>query len=202
MLARLFPLLRRFRDDTRASVMMELIFAAILTNMILAAFFVWWDAFQAKSRVEKTAYTISDLISRQRAQPSLPAQLTRPFIDGLERTAEFLLMEDQNARMRVSQIRRTSGVATSTAGLVIDWSYSPCNAMPAIGNDPAFNLSMVPLLAVGSAVIVVELVVPFEPEYTIGISPTTFTRRVIALPRFEQSFTHPTNPAGTSTCIN
>lgn len=184
----------RFRDDSRGSVMMELIFAAILTNMILAAFFVWWDAFQAKSRVEKTAYTISDLISRQRG-----TTLTRPLIDGMERTAEFLLMDDQNGRLRVSQVSRTSGVVSSTTGLVVNWTYSPCGALPPITQDPNFNLSMVPMLAVGSSVIIVELVVPFQPEYTIGIEATTFRRTVMALPRFEQSFT--LSGVGTTTCF-
>lgn len=193
-MSRLTAMLRRFRDDTRGSVMMELIFAALLTNMVLAAFYVWWDAYQAKARVEKTTYTVSDLITRQRVT-GVGTGLTRPFLDGLERTAEFLLMEDQNARLRFSQVRRTS------TGLVIDWSYSPCNALPLLGNDPGFSMNSVPLLAVGSAVVIVELVVPFEPEYTIGISPTTFRRTVMALPRFEQTFTAPTG-VGTTTCIS
>lgn len=186
---------RRFRDDTRGAVMIELIFAAVLTNTVLAAFFVWWDAYQAQARVEKTTYTISDLISRQRG-----TTLTRPFLDGLERTAEFLLMDDQNARMRVSQVTRTSGNVNDTTGLTVNWTYSPCNAMPAITADPNFRLSMVPMLAVGSSIIIVELVVPFDPEYSIGIDPVTFRRSVMALPRFEQSFT--ISGTGTTTCIS
>lgn len=192
----LLNMLRRFRDDTRGSVMMELIFAALLTNMVLAAFYVWWDAYQAQARVEKTAYTISDLISRQRA-----TQLSRPLLDGMERTAEFLLMDDQNARLRISHVFRRTGAADSLSSYEI-WSYSPCGAMPPITQDPDFRASSIPLLAVGSAIVIVELVVPFEPEYAIGISPTTFTRRVMAMPRFVETFgTQPTG-IGTTTCIN
>lgn len=194
--------LRRFRDETRGAALIEMIFALIITNMALVGFTVWWDAYRAQARVERTAYTLSDLITRQRG-----TTLTRPFLDGLERTAEFLLRPEQDAAIRFTQVTRQSGTPPNVAGLVVNWSYSPCGRFLPAQNDPTFSLANVPLLNVGATVIIVEMRVPFSPrnglEVLSGLDDEIFYRRIAAMPRFEsQPFQNPASPAGTTTCIN
>ncbi len=198
---RLLSRLRRFGRDTRGAAIVELMFALIVVNLVLVAFFVWWEAYRAQSRVERVAYTISDLISRQRG-----TTLTRPFLDGLERTAEYLMTADQDAAIRFTQVTRTSGTHPNLSGIVINWSYSPCGRIRTAQTDPDFSKANFPMMAVGATMIMVEVRVPYSPSEglnrVVGLDDQLFTRTVIAMPRFEnQPFTVPTSPAGTTTCI-
>lgn len=118
---RIIRRVRVFGRDTRGAAIAELLFALIIVNLILVAFFVWWEAYRAQSRVERVAYTVSDLISRQRG-----TTLTRPFLDGLERTAEYMMTVDQDAAIRFTQVTRISGTHPNLTGININWSYSPC----------------------------------------------------------------------------
>lgn len=201
MRQRLLHRIRRFATETRGSAIVEMLFALMILNFILLAFYMWWDAYRQQARVERTTYTISDLISRQRG-----ASMDRTFLDGLERTAEYLLREEQDAAIRFTQVSRTSGTpANGTSGLTINWSYSPCGRFRTAQTDPQFNLAEFPIMALGSTMIMVEFRVPYDPETlfdtTIGLEPQTFERVVIAMPRFEnRPFT--LFGIGTSTCIN
>ncbi|MEY4982397.1 MAG: hypothetical protein RIR62_663 [Pseudomonadota bacterium] len=190
-----------FARDTRGAALVEMLFALILLNFVLIAFYIWWDAYRQQARVERTTYTISDLVSRERG-----STLQRPFLDGLERVAEYLLREEQNAAIRFTQVTRTSGTpANGTTGLTVNWSYSPCNRYPPSRTDPSFDLNEFPIMALGSTMIMVEMRVPYDPESLletfVGLNPQTFRRAVIAMPRFEnQPFT--LQGTGTSTCID
>lgn len=200
--SRFLSKVRHFVQDTRGVVLAEMIFALIIVNFVLVAFFVWWEAYRAQARVERVAYTMSDLISRQRG-----TTLTRPFLDGLERTAEFLLTPDQDAAIRFTQVTRVSGTHPNLSGLAINWSYSPCNRFLPAQNDPTFSRAAFPMMAVGATMIMVEVRVPFEPpaalDDLVGLEDRVFTRSVVAMPRFESNpFTVPASPAGTTTCIN
>lgn len=201
MRRRVLGRIRRFGAETRGSAIIEMLFALMILNFILLAFYIWWDAYRQQSRVERTTYTISDLISRQRG-----VTLDRPFLDGLERTAEYLLREEQDAAIRFTQVTRTSGTpANGTIGLTINWSYSPCGRFSNAQTDPLFNLAEFPIMALGATMIMVEFRVPYDPETMlgtmIGLEPRIFRRAVIAMPRFEsRPFT--LQGTGTTTCIN
>ena len=198
---RLIDRIRRFGRDTRGSAIVELLLALVLVNLVLTAFFVWWEAYRAEARVERTAYTISDLISRQRGD-----FLQRPFLDGLERTAEYLLGPDEDAAIRFTQVERFDGVHPNLSGLRINWSYSPCGRIPRAQDDPTFSLAAFPMMAVSASMIMVEVYVPYRPRSSlhraVGLSDEVFSRTVIAMPRFEsRPFTLAASPAGTGTCI-
>lgn len=198
MIRRLLRLLpqSRFARDTRGSIVIDSFTAILLLSLGASAFFAFWEAYQVQNRVQKATYTISDLISRQRG-----TTLTRTFLDGMEQTAEFLMHDDQNAIMRISQVRRTSGVATDTAGLTVDWSYSPCGAKVAITTATINTIrNKLPLIDLGAALVVVE----FEADYNagmdeIGFGAMTFRGFLSSLPRFEQQFS--ISGTGRTTCL-
>lgn len=198
--SRLFkPLsLRTFAKDSEGSITIEAIFAISIMILGLTGFYYFWSAYQAENRVQKATYTVSDLISRQRG-----TTLTKVFLDGMENTAEFLMHNNQNAIMRFTQVRRTSGTASSTTGLTVDWSYSPCGAMTTLTTATIGSIqSKVPMLDLGAAVVVTEMKV----DYSFGFKHNgqnydalTFNSFLAAMPRFEQQFT--LTGTGTSTCI-
>lgn len=185
-----------FARDTRGSIVIDSISGVLLLSLSATAFFAFWEAYQVQNRVQKATYTISDLISRQRG-----TTLTRPFLDGMEQTAEFLMHDNQNAIMRVSQVRRTSGIATDTAGLTVDWSYSPCNAKTAITTATISTIrDKLPLIDLGAALVVVEFDVNFDAGMKeINFGQMNFSEVLSSLPRFEQQFS--LTGTGTSTCI-
>lgn len=186
----------RFARDTRGTVVIDTISAILLMSLGASAFFAFWEAYQVQNRVQKATYTISDLLSRQRG-----TTLTRGYLDGMERTAEFLMMDDQNAIMRVSQVRRTSGVASDAAGLTVDWSYSPCGAKTAITTATISTIrSKLPLIDLGAALVVVEFDVGFDAGMSeIGFGQLNFRGFLSSLPRFEQQFS--LTGTGTTTCL-
>lgn len=186
----------RFARDSRGSIVIDSLGGILLLSLGASAFFSFWEAYQVQNRVQKATYTISDLISRQRG-----TTLSRTFLDGMEQTAEFLMHDDQNAVMRISQVRRTSGVATDTAGLAIDWSYSPCSAKTALTTATISQVrTKLPLIDLGASLIVVEIDVEYDPGMSeVGFGKMTYRGFLSSLPRFEQQFG--LTGTGTTTCL-
>lgn len=190
--------LRRFLGDEKASVTIEALAAISIMTLGLTSFFYFWSAYQAENRVQKATYTVSDLISRQRG-----TTITKVFLDGMENTAEFLMHNDQNALMRFTQVRRVSGTATSSTGLAVDWSYSPCGARTALTTSTVNTIyPKLPMIDLGAALVVVELTVDYSPGFTYQqqtLGKMTFNGFLAAMPRFEQQFSLTGN--GVTNCI-
>jgi hypothetical protein len=186
----------RFARREDGSIVIDSFSAIMLLSLGATAFYTFWEAYQVENRVDKATYTISDLISRQRG-----TTLTRPFLDGMERTAEFLMHGDHNAVIRFSQVRRTSGVATDTGGLTIDWSYSPCGARTALTTATISAIrNRLPLIDLGASLIVVELEVSHNMGLNeVGFGTINYRGFLSSLPRFEQQFS--ISGTGTTTCI-
>lgn len=185
--------LRDFLRRTDGSATVEVVFSLLILNMFLSAFLLWWGAYNAHAIVDRATYTVSDLITRQRG-----TALQRPFLDGLERTAEFLIDPDQDAAVRFTQVTLVAG---ATAGdpptLQIDWSYSPCSALPAATAGPGFDTASLPAMAVGASMVVTDMRVPYVSTFSL-IPSMTFERRAVSLYRFEARFD--LAGSGASTC--
>lgn len=186
-------LLARFARRTDGAVMVDVVLSLVILNMMLWAFFLWWSAYNSHAQVDRMAYTVSDLVTRQRG-----TVLQRSLLDGLDRTAEFILDDDQDAAIRFTQVTLVAGAdADDPPELRIDWTYSPCSALPAAAPGPGFSVEDLPLMATGATMIVTDVLVPFESQFAL-IPSMEFERRVVAIYRFEQSFT--LEGAGASSC--
>lgn len=167
---------RRFAKDTSGSMLAEAMFIVPVMAMGLSGFYAFWDAYQTQNRVQKGAYAISDMLSREMV-PATPA-----FLNGLERTLEYLIGTD--ARTRVTSIRRNSNGPLGATGLVVLWSHSPGNVMPPLTTATLNQvISEVPMMAVGSNVVVYEVVVPYAPVTEI-LTLNTINETVVMRPRF------------------
>lgn len=168
--------LGRFAKDTSGSLLAELMFIVPVMAMGMSGFYAFWDAYQTQNRVQKGAYAISDMLSREMV-PASPA-----FLNGLETTLEYLIGTD--ARTRITSIRRNSGGPLGATGLTVLWSHSPGGTLPPLTNA-TLNLviSEVPMMAVGSNVVVYEVVVPYSPVTEI-LTVNTINEVVAMRPRF------------------
>lgn len=168
--------LSRFGKDTSGSLLAELMFIVPVMAMGMSGFYAFWDAYQTQNRVQKGAYAISDMLSREMV-PASPA-----FLNGLETTLEYLIGTD--ARTRITSIRRNSGGPLGATGLTVLWSHSPGGTLPPLTNATlGLVISEVPMMAVGSNVVVYEVVVPYSPVTEI-LTVNTINEVVAMRPRF------------------
>lgn len=168
--------LGRFTKDTSGSMVAEAMFIVPVMAMGMSGFYAFWDAYQTQNRVQKGAYAISDMLSREMV-PATPA-----FLNGLEATLEYLIGTD--ARTRITSIRRNSGGPTGATGLTVLWSHSPGATMPPLTNATLNQvISEVPMMAVGSNVVVYEVVVPYSPVIEM-MTLNTINETVAMRPRF------------------
>lgn len=181
----------RSREDGVATV--ELIMAVVILNMFLMAFYTWWNAFNNHAIVDRAAYTVSDLVTRQRG-----TVLQRSLLDGMDRTAEFIIDPDLDASVRFTQVTLVAGnTETDPDTLRIDWTYSPCSALPAAQLGSGFDIASLPVMAEGASMLVTDVRVEFPSSLDL-LPSLTFERRAVAIYRFENSFS--LDGTGASTC--
>lgn len=172
-----------FGRRTEGSGTVEMVFSVLALNMLLAAFFIWWGAYNSHALADRATYTINDLITRQRG-----VELQRSFLDGLERTAEYILDPDQDARVRFTQVTLVAGAQpTDPPTLQVDWSYSPCAMLPTAVAGPGFDVASLPMMATGATMIVTDMEVPYVSTFSL-IPSITFERRAVSLYRNEPQF--------------
>lgn len=168
--------LRRFGTDTSGTLLAETMFIVPVMAMGMTGFFAFWDAYQTQNRVQKGAYAVSDMLSREMI-PATPA-----FLTGLERTLEYLIGED--ARIRVTSVRRVSDGPLGLKGLDVLWSFSPGNVMTPLNEAALTQIEAdIPMMAVGSNMVVFEVVVPYSPVTDI-LEVDTINETVAMRPRF------------------
>lgn len=169
-------LLRRYRDRTSGSMVIESIFAIPILALGMTGFFTFWDVYRTQNMVQKASYAVADMLSREMV-PATPA-----FLTGLETTLEFLIRED--ATIRVTSIRRTSDGPLGLQGLDVLWSFSPGNQMVPLTEATLTEvLDDMPMMAIGSNMVVMEVTVPYAP--LTDILEVDSIREVVAMrPRF------------------
>lgn len=168
--------LRRFCRNRSGSMLVESIFIIPVMGLGMTGFFTFWDAYRTQNEVQKATYAVADMLSREMV-PATPA-----FIDGLDRIVDYLINE--NARIRVTSIRRTSDGPTGVTGLDVLWSYSPGSLeTPLTEATLPSVVEELPMMAIGSNVVLFEVTVPYTPLTDI-LEVATLTERVAMRPRF------------------
>lgn len=178
-LLRLSPGLRlqmgRFGRDETGTVVAEAVIVLPLFLWAYIALFVYWDAFRSMNSVQKAAYTISDMISREKLGK------TTAYIDGTKKLLEYLIDENQEARLRVTEVT-WSDVDNQ---FKVHWSRSPGNAMVPLTTGTLQNYAYeIPTMSAGKYVIIVEVQVDYKPTFDIGMPDQTFNEFIVTPPRF------------------
>jgi Flp pilus assembly protein TadG len=169
------PRLARFCRDESGTVIAEAVIVLPLFLWAYIALFVYWDAFRSMNTVQKAAYTVSDMISREKVGK------TTAYIDGVQRVLEYLIDGDVKPRLRVSEVTWSA----TNRRFEVHWSRSPGNAMTPLTTatlKPFAN--QIPTMSAGDYVIVVEVQVDYEPTFDIGLPDQVFTEFIVTRPRF------------------
>lgn len=167
-------LFRRFSRGEDGSVTAEAVIVLPLLIWAYLALFVYWDLFRSLNTVQKAAYNISDLISRQ-------SEVNTKFLDGMLSIMNYLIDSDQQAKMRLTSVQWVE----KDKKYVVLWSHSPGSGMTSLTNTTvqAYK-TRIPTMADGNSVILVETEVSYKPAFDAGIAPRTFSELVVTRPRY------------------
>ena len=167
--------LAAFGRDEAGTVVAEAVIILPLFIWAYIALFAYWDSFRSLNTVQKAAFTVSDMISREQAS------LSQNYIEGMGQLLDYLIDEDQDAQMRVTSLTWS---ATNNR-FEVYWSASPGNKMAPLTTATLQDLAnKIPAMSVGDNAVIVEVNVPYHPGFDIGLPDTTFHQFVVTRPRF------------------
>jgi Flp pilus assembly protein TadG len=176
LLSRLTQPLARFARDERGSVVAEAVIVLPLFLWAYMALYVYWDAFRSMNTVQKAAYTISDMISREKT-----GRATSYVTTGMKKVLEYLIDEDQDARLRVTEVTWSG----ANARYEVHWSRTTSTAMPALTTTALQDyIYQIPTMSAGDYVVIVEVEVDYQPAFDVGMQDQTFKQFIVTRPRF------------------
>ena len=180
LLTRLRIPLRRFGRDQNGTIVAEAVIVLPLFLWSYIALFVYWDSFRSLNTVQKAAYTISDMLSREQIN------VTQGYIDGMGDLLEYLIDRNQDADLRVTSIYWSD----TNEQFEVLWSASPESALAPLTNGSLQDLANeIPAMAPGSSAIIVEVSVDYVPGFDIGMPDQTFRQFIVTRPRFPPCIT-------------
>lgn len=166
--------LKRLRQDTDGSAPVDAILMFPLLFWAVAAMFVYFDGFRAKTINLKAAYTIGDVISRE-TQP-----IDAKYLNSMNDLFEILNHSKQPSQLRVTLVRYSK----SRNAYYVDWS----KAVGAKASLTDASLSTIehrlPPIPTTESVIVVETWMAHEPPFSIGLSAFNMNTLTVTRPRF------------------
>jgi hypothetical protein len=203
---------RRFITYLRAEDGLVLAEALIMLPLLiwgLVAMFNYWDVFRTINVTQKAAYSIADLLSRQKN--TLPLA----YASGLKNVMTFLTPGGHPTKMRITSFECVSpalptqpGVSqpcnASTGSYKLLFSYSPDTGVTALteANIQAWKTDKIPTLTNGQSVFVVETSVEFKTQIKtaiagllVGVTDNTFGTFIVTRPRHRRLCLE-----GTTTC--
>lgn len=175
LMSRLRHPFRRFLRDDGGSVIAEAVIALPVLMWGYVGLFVYWDAFRSLNTLQKAAYTVSDLLSREMVG------VNSDYIVGMDKVLEYLIDADVDARMRVSSITWSD----TNGRFEVHWSRSPYGQMEELTTDTLQPLAgQIPTMSAGDYVILVEVEQDYTPAFDVGMGDQTFRQFIVTRPRF------------------
>jgi len=168
----------------------------------MVAMFIYWDVFRTVNVTQKAAYSVADLLSRQK--DDIPVA----FANGLQNVVNFLTPGGHEVAIRITSfecVSPTDLVCDSDSGSYrLLFSMSPQNKVPALTQAGIQNWrgSRVPVMNAGESLYVVETEVQFQTQmksvlagFLVAVEDRTYGQFVVTRPRHRRLCLQ-----GTSTC--
>lgn len=175
MLRLIYARLRGFAEDTRASISMEAMIAAPFVLWALGFSFTYFESLRAHAVAEKTAYTLSDMISRE-TQPLNAAYLT----NARQIYMDLSGLNPGETALRVTMLRWNK----KSKKFLVDWSQRR-GEIPRLRNrDVTEYDKLLPNLVNNERVILVETASDFSPSLKVGFKSRVIETFVFTRPRF------------------
>lgn len=167
--------LRRFCREEEGTLLAEAVLVLPFLLWSYLALFVYWDAYRAINTVQKAAYTVSDMLSREMVT------ISDTYIVGMDKMMEYLIDQDQDAQIRVTSVTWSQ----INNRYEVHWSRTPGNGMPALTTTTIANLAdRIPRLADGDYVVLFEVQVNYHPAFNVGINDQVLRQFIVTRPRF------------------
>jgi hypothetical protein len=169
---------RQFVHREAGTFSVETVLVFPLLFWAFGAMFVFWDGFKLNNNAISGTYTVADLVSRQ------TSPITPTFLTGIDSVFERIVQTRQGTELRVTVVRMAVGPdpVLQPTRLELVWSKGT-QGMAGLSN--ADNLDdILPLMAVGASIIMVETEAGWTPPLTWIVRDRTFKNRVFTSPRF------------------
>ena len=165
----------RFARDEKGSVIAEAVIVLPVMLWAYLALFVYWDAFRSMNTVQKAAYTISDMVSREMVG------ITSAYVNGLDNMLEYLVDNSQTVSLRVTSVTWSA----TNSRFEVHWSRSPDSAKPVLTTATLQNYAgQIPNMSAGDYVVIVEVWANYAPSFEVGMDDTVFNQFIVTRPRF------------------
>lgn len=181
---------RHFWRDEDGNLVVELLLIFPMLVWAYATLYSFWDAYRTTNTVQKAAYTVSDLLSRQQGK------VNDTYIDGLRQMMDYQLDSDQHARLRVTSFRWSD----INRQFQVIWSRSPQGTQTPLTTATLMQLSnRLPEMADGDTAMLLEAEVPYEPTLDFGLEPMTLKQFIVTRPRWLPCILH--ENVGPNACL-
>lgn len=175
MFHRIRKALGRFALGETGAVVAEAVIVLPLFLWAYIGLYVYWDAFRSNNAVQKAAFTVADLLSREQDVK------TKAYIDGLQKLIDYLIDENQSARIRVTSILWDD----VNKRFDVHWSASPEDRMTALTTASLQPYAReIPDMSPGDYAIILEVETDYVPAFDIGMDNQKFREFVVIRPRF------------------
>jgi hypothetical protein len=197
-----------FLRDEDGLILAEGLIMLPLLIWALVAMFIYWDVFRTINVTQKAAYSIADLLSRQR--DTIPLA----FANGLQNVVDFLTPGGHPVKLRITSLECTSPTGTqlcnwNTGTYKLLFSFSPGNKVTPLSQSQiqawkgtTGTNGKIAVLNNGESVFIVETAVEFKTQMKsmlagllINVDDQTFGEFIVTRPRHRRLCL-----AGTTTC--
>ena len=189
--------------DEDGLVLAEALFMMPLLIWGLVAMFIYWDVFKTINVTQKAAYSIADLLSRQKNTIPLA------YMNGLQNIMLFLTPNGHPVTMRITSFECVAPTApnlcdASAGSYKLLFSTSPQNKTTGLteANIQKWRGTKIPTLGNGQSVFVIETSVAFKAQLQtaiaglmVGVKDNTFGEFIVTRPRHRRLCLE-----GTTTC--
>jgi hypothetical protein len=166
--------MRVFSRDLRGSMSVEAVLILPLLFWWYVASFQFFDALREKNVNMKAAYTIADMISRERNA------IDSDYINGLNRVFDYLTNSNQPTWIRVSSVYWDGEDKVYRKS----WSWATKNHTKNTDAMIQANKDRIPVMPVGDTVILVETFSAYEPIFNVGLNNMWYDQFIVTRPRF------------------
>jgi len=194
--------------DEDGLILVEGLIMLPLLIWALVAMFIYWDVFRTINVTQKAAYSVADLLSRQR--DTIP--LT--FANGLQNVLDFLTPGGHPVKMRITSLECAAPTGSKVCSYAdgnykLLFSFSPGNKVPGLTQaqiqtwkGTTADNGKIAKLNNGESVFIVETSVDFKAQLPtmlagllIGVKDSTFGEFIVTRPRHRRLCLE-----GTNTC--
>lgn len=172
-------------------VLVEGLLMMPLVVWALVAMFIYWDVFRTINVTQKAAYSVADLLSRQRDD------ITPTYLNGLQKVVDFLTPGGHPVTVRITSLQcvaLTGAQVCNTTGGSYKKLFSESPEGKIAGLTEAqlqpWKGVKIPTLANGESVFVVETQVDFKAQLQtvlmgllVGVEDQSFGEFIVTRPR-------------------